>query len=552
MRFLFCSLFLIFLLPVSLFAQKNFDDTVYYMKTMEKVAAKYAYYFRPPVEKIDATHYRVTYYTMDGKIKNTYVLIPKLIDYNYSLELSVAIKDGEHKIYKNGILTTESAYTMNKASGYWRFMEDDGVVFAEGNYSNGNQAGDWKYYYQGKLSKIINFEDTTGRYYYYTEYKPSGVKRLEGYITEVSNGGKKQKLKQGTWLYYYDNGKLKRAFDYKYDLLDGMYAFYDSVSGNKTCLGWHKNDLRDSLFTMYYPSGHVKIEVWYKNGKHNGKFTKYDDSSGKVVEIGYYKDDMLVGTWYEYFKGTDIIKEQTDYINNVGNAVKFDKVTNKKIAEGPYTGSDKNGVWKYYNANSGTIWKTETYKLGELSGEVIYYNADGSRKSVASYISGRLNGANLAYYDDGKTLWFIADYQNDTLQGLLETFYENGKPKRKQKYLAGNLTDGTCYDIDGKEIRCKPFFENASFQEDVMTYIGRNLKYPENAKSMGLEGKVTIGFFINESGLVKEPSIVKGFDDECNEEALRLISQMPPWIPAKADDRPVSSYHTLPIVFWLH
>ena len=63
----------------------------------------------------------------------------------------------------------------------YKRQEDDGVVFAEGNYSNGNQAGDWKYYYQGKLSKIINFEDTTGRYYYYTEYKPVSYTHLDVY-----------------------------------------------------------------------------------------------------------------------------------------------------------------------------------------------------------------------------------------------------------------------------------------------------------------------------------------------------------------------------------
>ncbi len=552
MRFLFSIALLLLLSPGLSFGQKNFDDTVYYMKTMEKVSAKHAHFFRPPVEKVDATHYKVAYCTMDGKARTEYVLIPQLIGYNYSLELNVATKDGPCRIYKNGILTSEYNYAMNKYHGYCRYMEDDGSVFAEGNYKNGYQIGEWKYYDQKKLTKIINYEDSTGKFYYCTEYRPSGVKRQEGYLFENVVNGKRERIKHSTWLTYFENGKLKIAFDYKYGVNDGMFAFYDSAYGGKISQGWMKDNMRDSLFIRYYPSGKIKLQVGYKNDKQHGKFIKYDDSTEKVVEIGNYYEGKLVGTWYEYYPGTDIVKEQSDYMNDIGNAVRFDKETHKKIAEGPYTGSSKNGLWKYYDVVTGAMWKTQNFKNDQLSGEVTLFDKKGTKRSVVNYVSGELNGTWQEYYEDGKSLWFSADYQNDTLHGLLETFYENGKAKRKQSYENGKLISGTCYDVTGGETECKPFLQKAEFKEDIMTYIGKNLKYPASARSSGIEGKVLVGFYVSESGLVVEPTIVKGFDEECNKEALRLVSQMPPWKPAKADDRPVSSYQTLPVVFWIH
>jgi len=38
-------------------------------------------------------------------------------------------------------------------------------------------------------------------------------------------------------------------------------------------------------------------------------------------------------------------------------------------------------------------------------------------------------------------------------------------------------------------------------------------------------------------------------DDACNEEAMRVVRNMPAWIPGKQDGVPVSVYFTLPLTF---
>ncbi len=548
----FAAVFFLFLLSAEvIYAQRGFEDTVYYTRKLQKTRAKDADLYRLPVVK-DNTHYKVTYITVDGKRKFEYRLLPKLIDYHYSLELDLAIKDGPYKEYTNDILIVDGTYVMNKKNGVWKTYDVDGKLSIEGSYVNGKHINEWKYYDNGKLFLLRNYIDTVNRQIYITVYDKEELKVAEGYQIEGMKNNKLDYINIGTWIYYYKNGKIKKAIDYQYDVRHGLFTYYDSVSGNKISLGWNKNGKRDSVFTSYYLNGKVRVIDNYKDGVLDGKFTRYDDSLGKVLEEGMYYKGKLYGTWKEYYYATDILKEQTDYRNDIGNAVVFDRITGKKIAEGQYNQSDKTGEWKYYNINTGKLVSIENYKEGELNGESIIFDDNGNKKIIASYINGKRNGVWQALYDDSKTVWFKADYINDTLNGLLETFYENSKPKRSEEYLMGVKIKGECYDITGNKTDCEPFFQKASFKEDVMNYIGRNLNYPPTAKEAKIEGKVIVRFTLSESGIVKNPKIIQGLNDDCNEEALRLIAQMPQWIPAKVDGMPIETMQTLPIVFWIH
>lgn len=54
---------------------------------------------------------------------------------------------------------------------------------------------------------------------------------------------------------------------------------------------------------------------------------------------------------------------------------------------------------------------------------------------------------------------------------------------------------------------------------------------------------------MDEQGHVKDAVIVKGLNKACDEEALRLISQMPDWVPGKQNGKAVAVNYTIPVVF---
>jgi len=82
-------------------------------------------------------------------------------------------------------------------------------------------------------------------------------------------------------------------------------------------------------------------------------------------------------------------------------------------------------------------------------------------------------------------------------------------------------------------------------------FVGDNLKYPAEAKAASIGGTCTVRFIVNVKGKVENIHVVKNIAGctECDEEALRILSLMPDWEPAKTNNIAVNSYFTLPVKF---
>ncbi len=89
------------------------------------------------------------------------------------------------------------------------------------------------------------------------------------------------------------------------------------------------------------------------------------------------------------------------------------------------------------------------------------------------------------------------------------------------------------------------------FNGDLNTYLFRNLKYPSFARENNIEGRVIVEFIINEDGSITEAKIIKGIGGGCDEEALRVIKNMPGWKAGMHNGKFVKVYFVLPIVFKL-
>lgn len=81
--------------------------------------------------------------------------------------------------------------------------------------------------------------------------------------------------------------------------------------------------------------------------------------------------------------------------------------------------------------------------------------------------------------------------------------------------------------------------------------ISQKIKYPAQARRMGIEGRVFIEFLIGKDGTLSEIKLIKGIGGGCDEEALKVIQSSPNWNPGKQRGVPVKQRYTLPIVFKL-
>lgn len=85
--------------------------------------------------------------------------------------------------------------------------------------------------------------------------------------------------------------------------------------------------------------------------------------------------------------------------------------------------------------------------------------------------------------------------------------------------------------------------------KELYAFISNNLKYPLEAVKNNISGKVFAKFIVRTDGSISDIKILKGIGYGCDEETVRVISQLPHWKPGKQNGEPVNVMFTMPINF---
>ncbi|CAN5233319.1 hypothetical protein BH23BAC1_BH23BAC1_32590 [soil metagenome] len=134
------------------------------------------------------------------------------------------------------------------------------------------------------------------------------------------------------------------------------------------------------------------------------------------------------------------------------------------------------------------------------------------------------------------------------------------------KAFPDNSDKGTEYAILNFNEKTNQLVESSAAQDEIFTvveeaarpeggldqyyqYIAQNLKYPAQARRMGVEGKVFVQFVVNKDGSISDVQAIKGIGAGCDEEAVRVIAASPNWIPARQRGKEVKLRMVIPITF---
>ncbi len=82
-------------------------------------------------------------------------------------------------------------------------------------------------------------------------------------------------------------------------------------------------------------------------------------------------------------------------------------------------------------------------------------------------------------------------------------------------------------------------------------YISDNLKYPKRAADANIQGKAFIKFIVNLDGSLSDFVVIKSLDDECDQEAIRVLKGSGEWNPGKQSGKPVRVAFIMPFNFQL-
>ncbi|MDR2475881.1 MAG: energy transducer TonB [Bacteroidales bacterium] len=86
----------------------------------------------------------------------------------------------------------------------------------------------------------------------------------------------------------------------------------------------------------------------------------------------------------------------------------------------------------------------------------------------------------------------------------------------------------------------------------LRAYVYKNVIYPADAMQQGIAGTVLCTFIITETGTITDVMLLKGVTPEMDNEALRVIRQMPRWKPCVKNGYYAPVRYVMPVVFRLH
>lgn len=89
--------------------------------------------------------------------------------------------------------------------------------------------------------------------------------------------------------------------------------------------------------------------------------------------------------------------------------------------------------------------------------------------------------------------------------------------------------------------------KKACFQQQILKFVSREFKFPEMARQMGIQGRVYVNFVIEKNGSISNVEVVRGVDPLLDDEAVRVVNELPKMTPAKQRGKSVRMSFTLPI-----
>jgi periplasmic protein TonB len=89
-------------------------------------------------------------------------------------------------------------------------------------------------------------------------------------------------------------------------------------------------------------------------------------------------------------------------------------------------------------------------------------------------------------------------------------------------------------------------------ESDLSKYLVSNIQYPEIDKENKIQGLVVLRFVIEKTGEISNIEVIRSVSATLDQEAIRVVSNMPKWIPGYDKNREyIKVKYTLPIKFRL-
>ena len=117
-------------------------------------------------------------------------------------------------------------------------------------------------------------------------------------------------------------------------------------------------------------------------------------------------------------------------------------------------------------------------------------------------------------------------------------------PPSSDKKSDTGMKDGAYQKVD-----VMPVFPGGD--QALLKYIADSTRYPKDAKTQGIQGKVIVRFMVKADGSVSDVSVLKGVTPSLDQEAIRVVKTLPSYTPGELFGKTVPVWYMIPIQYSL-
>ena len=98
-------------------------------------------------------------------------------------------------------------------------------------------------------------------------------------------------------------------------------------------------------------------------------------------------------------------------------------------------------------------------------------------------------------------------------------------------------------------VETKPMFMGKDPKISFIRWVDKNLKYPRTAKARRIQGRTTLEITVSKNGKVKDVKVLRSSHRLLDEEAVRVVSNSPRWMPGKQNGKAVDVKYVFSVTF---
>ena len=319
-----------------------------------------------------------------------------------------------------------------------------------------------------------------------------------------------------------------------------IYSDYEN--GNREFEATFTEGIMNGIYKLWHDNGQLQLNMQYKEGVKEGVFIKWYEN-GQIGHKANYNDNLLDGIRERWATNGQLIEIQ-NFCNGimVGEHKQWYVIGQINSSYSYNEKGEKNGLQQSWHQN-GQLRTEGMQRNGKKDGFFNSWHENGQKLAERNFKDDKRIGNHLVWHNNGQ-LKNEANYNEDgSIKGNPKQWDKSGKPikEKSRNTIVDEASIGHIFDI----VEQGPEFPGGTSK--LLEYLSSNLKIPKSESVDMSKSKVFVQFIVMANGQIINAKIIRGVGSDIDKEALRVVNDMPRWVPGKQRGKPVNTRYNLPI-----